>query len=343
MDSITHIALGAVIGEAFAGKRIGKRALVYGALMQSLPDIDVIASFWLSPADNLLAHRGITHSFIFVLITSTVMGYLAYRWHKASGMQLKNWILFFGLEIFTHLILDAFNNYGVGWFEPFSSARISFHTLFVADPFLTFWILVACIALFVLNQKSSKRKFYTYSGLTWATLYLIYAIINKTIASNSIVNNLRDQKISYNRYFITPTPLNTWLWYVVVEHDSGYQIAYRSVFDKNEGIDFKYFPKRESLLDSIRDQDELKQLIRFSQNYYTIENAKDTLIFNDLRFGQIMGWRDPHAKFVFHYYLKHPQQNLLVIQRGRFSGWNKETLKELIERIEGEPGDHPKN
>lgn len=44
MDSITHIALGACIGEAALSKQIGKKALILGVIAQSLPDIDVTAS-----------------------------------------------------------------------------------------------------------------------------------------------------------------------------------------------------------------------------------------------------------------------------------------------------------
>jgi hypothetical protein len=42
MDSITHIAVGACIGEVFAGKKIGKKAMWLGAAANSLPDIDFL-------------------------------------------------------------------------------------------------------------------------------------------------------------------------------------------------------------------------------------------------------------------------------------------------------------
>ncbi|HLP38350.1 metal-dependent hydrolase, partial [Lacibacter sp.] len=67
MDSITHIALGACIGEAFFEKGFGKKAMLWGALAQSIPDIDFVASFWMGTADDLLAHRGFTHSLLFAV------------------------------------------------------------------------------------------------------------------------------------------------------------------------------------------------------------------------------------------------------------------------------------
>ena len=65
MDSITHIVLGACIGEAIAGKYMDKRAMFYGALAQSVPDIDFVTAFFLHGAENVVAHRGLTHSILF--------------------------------------------------------------------------------------------------------------------------------------------------------------------------------------------------------------------------------------------------------------------------------------
>ena len=70
MDSLTHIALGACMGEAFAGQTVGRKAMLWGILAQSIPDIDFIASTWLDTTSNLLAHRGFTHSILFGVVVS---------------------------------------------------------------------------------------------------------------------------------------------------------------------------------------------------------------------------------------------------------------------------------
>ncbi|HNK30625.1 MAG TPA: hypothetical protein PKG65_16950 [Ferruginibacter sp.] len=49
MDSLTHIALGACVGEAFFERGFGKKAMIWGALAQSIPDIDFVAGLWTSP------------------------------------------------------------------------------------------------------------------------------------------------------------------------------------------------------------------------------------------------------------------------------------------------------
>ena len=91
----------------------------------------------------------------------------------------------------------------------------------------------------------------------------------------------------------------------------------------------------EELLQPLKGHEDLQHLIRFSKGYYTAEYWGDTLVFNDLRFGQIIGWQDPGEKFVFHFFIRQPAANRLVVQRGRFAKWNWEIVKSMVRRIRG--------
>jgi inner membrane protein len=335
MDSITHIALGACMGEAFLDRKLGKKAMLWGALAQSIPDIDFLASFWMNTSSNLLAHRGFTHSFLFVAIIAVFFALIAERWHRPHNISFKRWLLFFGGVIFIHVFIDAFNNYGVGWFEPFSHRRISFQSIYVADPFFSIWPGIAVLMLIITKHSWKQRKKWWMMGLVMSAVYLLYCIFNKTMINGDVKAILKKQNIQYSRYFTTPTPFQNWLWYVVAGNDSGYYIGFRSVFDSKKKIDFEYFPRNDHLLDSVEAHEELQKLKRFSQKFYTVEKWNDTLVFNDLRFGQIMGWHDPKGKFVFHYFLKDSADNTLVVQRGRLEGWDKNAFNLFVKRIKG--------
>lgn len=335
MDSLTHIALGACMGDAFAGKTLGKKAMIWGALAQSVPDIDFVASFWMDTPSALLAHRGFTHSFLFCFLITPIFALLAERFHRPHNIRLGRWILFFGGVIFIHIFIDAFNNYGAGWLEPFSHERISFNAIYVADPFFSVWPGLSLIALVMLSRYSPKRKQWWRFGLLLPFFYLLYCLVNKYTIDKQVRTALRVQHISYTQNFTTPAPLQNWLWFVVAGNDSGFHVGFRSLFDKDPQMHFEYFPKNDSLLKSVSNHETLQKLIRFSKGFYTVEYYRDTLVFNDLRFGQIIGWKDPKEKFVFHYYLQHPQDNKLVVQRGRFAKWDWEVAKSLWERIKG--------
>jgi inner membrane protein len=335
MDSLTHIALGACIGEAFAGKTLGKKAMLWGALAQSIPDIDFVASFWMNTSSNLLAHRGFTHSFLFCAIITILFAFLAEHFHRPHNISLKKWMIFFVSVIFIHIFLDAFNNYGVGWFEPFSHKRISFNIIYVADPLFSIWPGLACLAFIYFRKNTKYRKIIWRLGLGISALYLMFCLFNKAQIDSDVKIILQKQNIIYTRYFTTPAPLQNLLWYIVAGNDKGYYVGFRSILDSRKEIVFQYFPRNDSLLKPVNDHEDVQNLIRFSQQFYIVEKWNDTLVFNDLRFGQIIGWENPREKFVFHYFLQHPKDNALVVQRGRFTGWNYKTLLSLIKRIGG--------
>ncbi len=335
MDSLTHIALGACIGEAFFEKGFGKKAMWWGAFAQSIPDIDFISSFWLTTSEALLAHRGFTHSLFFLVLIVPLLSSFAYHIHKPRDISFNKWFIFFTIEVSVHLFIDAFNNYGIGWFEPFAHDRFSFNVIYVVDPFFSIPLGVAFLMLIFLNRYHRKRVQWWKIGIIIPFLYLSYCCINKIVISQKIQEEFSRQKINHSQFFFTPAPIQNWLWFVVAGDSSGFNIGYYSIFDKTRSLKFHYFPRNDFLLTEISDHENLQRLKRFSKGFYTVSQINDTLIFNDLRFGQINGWTNYQNKFVFHYYLSHINNEKLLIQKGRFSSFTMFGIQSLIKRIEG--------
>lgn len=335
MDSLTHIALGACIGEAFFEKGFGKKAMIWGALAQSIPDIDFVSSLWMNTPESLLAHRGFTHSLVFTAMIIPIFSLLANSIHKPHNISFLKWVYFFSTSILLHLFIDAFNNYGIGWFEPFSHHRYSFNIIYVADPFFSVPLIITFFALVISNKYHSKRKKWVSLGMSISFLYLGYCVVNKNHADQIFRKQAQSQQIRYNNYFTTPAPLQNWLWYAVAATDSGFEVGYFSLLDSQQKIVFHSFPANHQLYNEVKDHESLQKLIRFSKGFYFIQKRKDSLIFNDLRFGQIIGWRYPNNDFVFHYYLEHDLNNKLVIQKGRMMNWNGDEFNFFIKRIAG--------
>ncbi|WGU68133.1 metal-dependent hydrolase [Capnocytophaga canimorsus] len=70
MDSLTQIVLGASIGEAMLGKKLGNKAPLYGAIAGTIPDLDVFVGKLYDPITAITIHRGFSHSILFFLILS---------------------------------------------------------------------------------------------------------------------------------------------------------------------------------------------------------------------------------------------------------------------------------
>ena len=175
--------------------------MLIGAIGQSIPDIDFVTTFWLSDSKDIVSHRGITHSILFAIVATFLFAWLLRYLFRKLKLTWKTWLVLIGVNIFTHLLIDGFNAYGIGWLEPFSHRRFSFHVLFVADPLFSVWPFIAFIALLILKNKSPERRIWWRAGIGISCLYLAYAIVNKTIVDRSVRKNLIAQGISTKNHF----------------------------------------------------------------------------------------------------------------------------------------------
>lgn len=75
MDSLTQIVLGAAVGEATLGKKVGNRAMLWGAIAGTIPDLDVFTRHFMDPISANLMHRGFTHSLLFCILLAPILGY----------------------------------------------------------------------------------------------------------------------------------------------------------------------------------------------------------------------------------------------------------------------------
>jgi len=82
MDSLTQITLGAAVGEVVLGKKAGNRAMIWGAVAGTIPDLDIIANFFTSDIHALAIHRGFSHSIVFAVITAPLFAWLIYQFYQ---------------------------------------------------------------------------------------------------------------------------------------------------------------------------------------------------------------------------------------------------------------------
>jgi inner membrane protein len=98
MDSLTQIVLGAACGEAVAGKKLGNRAMLWGALGGTIPDLDVFATFFTDEIASTSFHRGFMHSFLFAALAPWILAWMAQRFYDRSIHRHKGYKTFFALS-----------------------------------------------------------------------------------------------------------------------------------------------------------------------------------------------------------------------------------------------------
>lgn len=296
MDSLTQIILGAAVGEAVLGRKIGNKAMLYGAIAGTIPDLDVISSFFNDTVTALEVHRGFTHSILFSVLFAPILAFLVTRFEAYKNLKDWSWLFFW--TFITHPILDAQTTWGTQLFWPLD-IRLAFKNVFVVDPLYTIPFLV--LLIFAMRQKkaSRKRRLYNNWGLIISSSYLILTLILKGISYQTFTKELAAQHIKYKEIETKPAPLNTVLWAANVETDDAFLIGYSSFLDKNP-IQFSSYPKNHYLLGDLVHQPKVKRMIAISKGWYTINKKDNVLYFNDLRFG-LLSMKPNTENFVFKY------------------------------------------
>lgn len=299
MDSLTQIVLGASVGEAILGKKVGYRAAIWGAIAGTIPDLDVLAKYLMNPIDSLLVHRGFSHSILFCLLAAPLMGFIVHKIHKNQSATVKDWSWLFFWGFYTHPLLDAFTTWGTQLFWPIES-RLAFKSIFVIDPVYTLPFLLFLLLAITQKKESPKRHMWNRLGLLVSTSYLLLTFLNKLMLTPVFEAALDKQGIQYTRIETKPMPLQNFLWTANVEADSGYYIGYYSRFDRDKNVRFHYYPHNKHLLEA-HQSEAIAKAIFMTQNWYAVDLKEDTFVIHDLRFGIMGDFNTGEGEFVFDY------------------------------------------
>ncbi|MGB4080770.1 MAG: metal-dependent hydrolase [Bacteroidia bacterium] len=97
MDSITQIVLGAAVGEFVLGRKVGNKAMLWGAIAGTIPDLDVYQSLIFDTLRANELHRGFSHSILFSVIFAPILAWLVSHKEKWTLALLIPIILGFPL------------------------------------------------------------------------------------------------------------------------------------------------------------------------------------------------------------------------------------------------------
>lgn len=179
MDSITQATLGAAVGQAVLGEKMGNKAILIGAIAGTIPDLDVFSRLFLDhEIYGLVYHRGITHSIAFTILASPIFAWLTLQyyergWNKNLNLQRGLavwWGMFYAIIL---AAVGAGTYYSQSWilgllFVAFAAGTVPLYrslkdsidnrldknyevtfkewTLMYGLAFLTHWLIDACTA-----------------------------------------------------------------------------------------------------------------------------------------------------------------------------------------------------
>jgi len=284
MDSITQLALGAAVGEATAGRQVGRRALLWGAICGTIPDLDVFIPLGDAVRD-FTYHRSASHSlFVLALLTPLVV-WLILKLHSTTIEHRRRWFVLVYSVFATHVLLDSFTVYGTQIFWPFITTPMTWSTIFIIDPFYTLPLLIGIIAALIAGRRWSWGYTANTIGLILSTGYLTWTLGAKQHVEDVAHKALEAQNIAYTKVLTTPGPFNSLLWRILVIDGAYYYEGFYSLLDDKTTVQFEQHPRSLELIGSLGDSWPVQRLQWFTKDFYAVSSVDGDIIMTDLRMG----------------------------------------------------------
>lgn len=221
MDSLSQIVLGAAVTAA-AVPRLGRRALVYGAVLGTLPDLDVLLLGALDPLRQFTEHRSFSHSLFVLSALAPLLAWLIARADRhARAVPARRWLLAVWLALVTHPLLDAFTVYGTQLWWPLTPPPTMWASVFIIDPLYTLPLLIACALAWRRRGEPPRLQRALLVGLLLSTGYLGWSLLGKQLAQSRAEALLAAEGRTDARLLVSPAPFTTLLWRAIAVDAEG--------------------------------------------------------------------------------------------------------------------------
>ena len=285
MDSLTQFALGAGIGVAVLGRRIGpRRAAIAGGLLGSVPDLDVLYPFD-DPVDAFVLHRTATHSLIVQAAATPLFAEVLMRVFRGLREARGPTYLAVYLCFATHALLDAMTVYGTRLFWPLWPEPLAAGSVFIIDPLYTLPLLFLMVWALCLRSWTAPIGRVLAVCLALSTAYLGWGLAAQNMVEDRARAVLAAAGIAPERMLATPTPFNTLLWRAVAIDGDRYFNVYVPILGRDDGITVYAHPRANGSTACLDGNGAAARLATFSKGFYRVDKVGEEVVLSDLRMG----------------------------------------------------------
>ncbi|NDK38270.1 metal-dependent hydrolase [Pseudoxanthomonas gei] len=286
MDSLSQIVLGAALAGAIAPAAHRRAALLAGAALGTLPDLDSlpIMLFTDNPVSLMTMHRSLSHSLFVLPLVAWLVWWGFRRRGKRVAEAPVRWFWAILLALVTHPLLDAFTVYGTQLLWPLRTPPVMWSSVFIIDPLYTVWLLVACVLAWFAQQRALAQRALV-AGLLLSTSYLGWSLAAKAVVDARATQDLAALGLRDAPRFSVPMPFNTLLWRVVAMTPDGYVIGDRSLAADQGPISFTGYKSNVQALSGARNIEAVQQLRWFNRGFMRAQITDGKLVLSDLRMG----------------------------------------------------------
>lgn len=337
MDSVSHIIIGAAIGETLLGKKIGRWGMLLGAVAKSIPDFDLFYTGLGDPRAYMCEHRAHTHSLFIEALYAIPIAWLLVKLFNQK-VSFPRMLVFMLACLWGHSLLDWCTNFGTQLLLPFSSENYSLNTLAIVDLLFTLPMLIMIVIAMFYKRNEVRRFKLAKASIIYCILYLGLTFVNKIQAENLAQESISKNNIPAKQYMTNPTMLNNLLWYTVASNDSNIYIGEFSLLYKSNPITWHKYARNQNLMYKCKSTQDVAILRWFSDPYTIAQENGDTLNIYGVKFGRTnMLETELQKTFIFHYKLYQKDgKEMMGMEQGNEKNMKiKESFADLWERICG--------
>jgi inner membrane protein len=285
MDSLTHLFLGGAIAAAIAPPQHRRVALLAGAVLNSLPDLDVLPLLLSDdPVVRMTWHRGATHS----LLVLPFVAWMLWAWFRRRGGKVaeapRRWFWVFMLTLLAHPLVDAFTVYGTQLLWPLPVKPVMWSSLFIIDPMYTVWLLLACAVAAIAPMHHLAQRALV-AALAVSSLYLGASLGAKSLVERDAERALAALGLQDAPRFSVPMPFNILLWRVVALTPDGFVEGERSLAADRGRMVFRRYASDAHALGAVQAYPSVRRLQWFNHGFMKAEQRNGELVVTDLRMG----------------------------------------------------------
>lgn len=286
MDSFTQIVLGAAVAAAIAPPPHRRAALLAGAALGTLPDLDVLPINLITddPVARMTWHRSFSHS----LIVLAFVAWALWAWFRSRGGRVaqspRRWFWAMQGALLTHPLLDAFTVYGTQLLWPLPFQPVMWSSVFIIDPLYTVWLLAGCLIAWFAREKRIAQPALIV-GLALSSLYLGASLLAKQQVERAAGEALAARGLEHAPRFSVPMPFNILLWRVVAMTPEGFVEGERSLVADHGPIRFRDYPSDVAALSQVQSFPAVQRLLWFNRGFMKAQAHDDRLVLSDLRMG----------------------------------------------------------
>lgn len=283
MDPLTHITLGAAVGETVLGPKVGARAALWGAVYATLPDFDIFIPMGDAVA-NFTGHRSFSHSLFVLAALTPILTWLILKIHPQTRDQRHRWLVMVYVVLATHVLLDCLTVYGTQIFWPFTDYPVAIGSVFIVDPAYTVPLLLGVTAALIWRRRPLGRRL-NLAGIALSSAYLAWGFGAQLYVQQIARHSLAAQGIGYQHLLAQPTPFNSVLWRIVAMGGDHYRVGYHSLFDPTDRITTRRYESSPQLLEGLKDHWPVRRLQQFTHGFYAVDAVDGAVVISDLRMG----------------------------------------------------------